>query len=274
MIAAVKSEFRKLFSTRMWWVLAICAAGYLAFIGLTMAFSIQFAARNPELAGGGGPGLPAGDQTAVLVYSMAGSMAYVFPLLIGALSVTQEYRHKTITPTFLAEPRRWVVLGAKLLASLPMGVAYGLVCLVGMVAPSALVFALMDGSTALGSADTWAFFGRALLDFALWAPLGVAVGALIRSQVAAIVAVLAVTQFVEPILRALPMLTGWDWKWTEFLPGAAGDAIQGASFYTSMLGAGGSSAALPWGLAALVLAGWAALFAGIAYPASWRRDIS
>ncbi|MDR1118028.1 MAG: hypothetical protein LBL01_01840, partial [Bifidobacteriaceae bacterium] len=93
-------------------------------------------------------------------------------------------------------------------------------------------------------------------------------------QVAAIVAVLAVTQFVEPILRALPMLTGWDWRWTEFLPGAAGDTIQGASFYTAMMGEAGPSAALPWGWAALVLAGWAALFAGVAYPASWRRDIS
>ncbi|MDR1393774.1 MAG: ABC transporter permease [Bifidobacteriaceae bacterium] len=276
MRAAIKSEFRKLFSTRMWWILMLCAAAYLMFMSLMMAFSLEFSIQqvSPEdLATA--PSMIQGDRLALLVYSMAGSMAYVFPLLIGALSVTQEYRHKTITPTFLAEPRRVVVLGAKLISSLPMGLVYGLVCLAATVLPAAIVFTVMGGSNALDKADTWEFFARALLDFSLWAPVGVGVGALLRSQVAAIVVVLAETQFAEPILRMVPSLTNWDWKWIEFLPGSAGDAIQGVSFY-SLMGLGDSSAAstLPWGWSALVLGGWAVLFCALAYPLSWKRDIS
>jgi ABC-type transport system involved in multi-copper enzyme maturation permease subunit len=259
----------------MWWILMICAAGYLAMMGLLLAFSFQLGsvtvASDPSM--GGAPGFPEGDEAAVMVYSMAGSMAYVFPLLVGALSITQEYRHKTITPTFLAEPRREVVLGAKLIASLPMGLIYGLVCLSATALPAAVVFAAMGGSTGLGVASTWAFFGRALLDFTIWAAVGVGLGALIHNQVAVIVVVLAVTQFVEPTLRMLPLFGGWDWKWIDFLPGAAGDAIQGMSIYDGF-GLAAESSGLPFGWAALVLAGWAVLFAGIAYPTAWRRDVS
>ncbi|MDR2347690.1 MAG: ABC transporter permease subunit [Bifidobacteriaceae bacterium] len=287
MIGAVKSEFRKLFSTRLWWVLMLCAAGYLAGMGALMAMVLQSAVTGQpgfggadlgggDLGGGSNPAdaLPKGADLAVMVYSMAGSMAYVFPVLVGALSVTQEYRHKTITATFLAEPRRGLVLAAKLVASLPMGAAYGLVCVVATALPAAAVFALRDAATGLDQADTWTFFARALLGFTIWAAVGVGVGALLPNQVAAIVVVIAVTQFAEPLLRTLPAMTGQDWQWVDFLPGAAGDAIQGASFYDSMSQVTAGGAGLTWWSAALVLVGWAGLLAGLGYLTSWRRDVS
>ncbi|MDR2454862.1 MAG: hypothetical protein LBD51_10195 [Bifidobacteriaceae bacterium] len=274
MSAALKSEFRKLFSTRLWWVLMLCAAGYLAMMGATMALVLQLAPSSPPGGANAGGGLPSGSGLAILVYSMAGSMAYVFPLLVGALGVTQEYRHKTITATFLAEPRRGLVLVAKLIAAVPMGAAYGLVCVAATALPAAAVFAATGQATGLGEADTWALFGRSLLDFTIWAPLGVGVGALVHNQVAAIVGILAVTQFAEPLVRALPMMTNQVWPWTDFLPGAAGDAIQGASFYDTMTPGGAGGAALAWWAAALVLLGWAALLATAGYLAAWRRDVT
>ncbi|MDR2567321.1 MAG: hypothetical protein LBC97_14905 [Bifidobacteriaceae bacterium] len=278
MTAALKSEFRKLFSTRMWWILMICAAGYLAFMGLLMSFSFEMALRSTaEITSQGGatmeagPLLPEGGALARMIYSMAGSFAYAFPLLIGALSVTQEYRHKTITPTFLADPRRYVVLGAKMIASLPMGFLYGLVCVAATALPAALVLELMGGDAGLGQASTWSFLGRALIDFTLWASVGVGLGSLITNQVALIVVVLAETQALEPILRTLPPMINQDWAWTRFLPGSVGDAIQGTSLYEVM---GTSTGALPWGWAVVVMVGWAVVLAGVGYAAQFRRDVS
>jgi hypothetical protein len=253
---ALAAEFGKLFSTRLWWFLLICAAGYLALMGASMAAMVHLAASD----------FPADPAAAApLVYSLAGSFAYVFPLLVGALAVTQEYRHQTITPTFLAEPRRGRVLAAKLLVSLPMGLVYGLACVAATALPAAAVFAATGIETGLGSGQTWEQFGRALIDFALWAPIGVGVGSLIHSQAAAIVGVLAVTQFVEPTLRVLPEMTGLSMPWVKFLPGAAGDAIQGASFYDS-LAAGPAAEPLAWG--------WGAVFAALGYVFTWRRDVT
>ncbi|MDR3360797.1 MAG: hypothetical protein LBO20_09185 [Bifidobacteriaceae bacterium] len=281
MIAAVASELRKLFSTRLWWILLICAGVYLALVGGLMAGAFGFAANRQlgDSAGGGAEaGMPTGDEAAFAVYSLAGSMGYVFPLLVGVLAVTAEYRHKTITPTFLVEPRRCVVLGAKLIASVPMGLAYGVVCVLATVLPAAALLNLSDLPTALGGAELWRWLGRALLDLTLWAPLGVGVGTLIHSQVAAVVGVLAVTQFVEPTLRMLPMFTGSTIEWIKFLPGAAGAAVHGASFSTGVTvgagGGGGTGDPLSLGLAVLVMAAWTTLFAALGYATTWRRDVT
>jgi hypothetical protein len=70
------------------------------------------------------------------------------------------------------------------------------------------------------------------------------------------------------------MLSGEDpgggWEILRFLPSAAGQAIQGVSSTTGTDSAG----TLGWGWAALVLLAWGALFAGIGYLTTWRRDVS
>jgi hypothetical protein len=102
----------------------------------------------------------------------------------------------------------------------------------------------------------------------------VGLGALIRNQVAAIVIVLAFTQVIEPILRLAGSFVGWVGDATRFLPGAASDALVGASFYSAIAGAGGTgSGALEWWQGGLVLLGFAAMFAVLAQLFSWRRDV-
>src|SRR3984885_16324291 len=51
------------------------------------------------------------DQRGLL---SVGSLAGVFSALAGIMLVTSEYRHGTIRPTFLFNPRRSRVIGAKL----------------------------------------------------------------------------------------------------------------------------------------------------------------
>ncbi|MDR0626347.1 MAG: hypothetical protein LBG11_03665 [Bifidobacteriaceae bacterium] len=279
MIAALKSEYRKLFSTRMWWVLLLCAAGYLALMGagigaLVGGFMGEADGAGPGADADGETGAlgPGGLNVALMVYSMAGSLAYVFPLLLGALSITQEYRHKTITQTFLGEPRRLVVLAAKLIASVALGLVSGLVCVAATAGPGGLAMSLVGADPGFSDSDTWIFFARALLDFTLWAVVGVALGTLLTNQVAMIVVVLAVTQFVEPLLRTLPDILQEEWSWPKYLPGAAGDAVQGDTFYAVM--SGGDSGLLPFGWAVVVLLAWALGLAAIGYLVKFRRDVS
>ncbi len=55
-----------------------------------------------------------------------GTSAALFAALIGVMAITSEFRHGTIRPTFVVTPRRSRVIVAKVLASLLMGVLFGL----------------------------------------------------------------------------------------------------------------------------------------------------
>ncbi|SDD55850.1 hypothetical protein SAMN05216410_3509 [Sanguibacter gelidistatuariae] len=267
MKASLISEYRKLITTRMWWILLIAMAGYMAFLGAVMAWSITSAPVDPSSP------LPPVTPELILssVYSTAATFGYVFPVIIGALSVTGEFRHKTITPTFLAEPNRLRVLWAKLGASVPIGAFYGLAGTLSTAAAGAAVLAVTGHPTLLGDGETWAALGRSVLALTLWAPVGVALGALIINQVVAIIVVLVYTQFLEAILRlGLTSIGDAGATISTYLPGAASEAIAGGSIYTSI----GIGELLPWGAGVAVLAGYAVVCSMIAALTTLRRDVA
>lgn len=276
LLAATRSEGTKLFSTASWWILALVLAAYVGSTaaGLTWLFGALSTGMLGPGASAGAPPVDAGalPQT---IYSIASSIGYVFPLLIGTLMVTSEFRHQTLTPTFLATPRRDIALGGKLLAGIVIGAICGLIALVAVVVPAAIIFASFGIDAQLGSGDTWAFLGRALLALILWTMIGVGFGALVRNQVAAILIVIAFTQVVEPILRIVGSFVDWINSATKFLPGAASDALAGRSFYSSLGGISpADSGALDWWQGGLVLLGFAILFAVLSQFFSWRRDVT
>ncbi|HWS58684.1 MAG TPA: ABC transporter permease [Actinotalea sp.] len=275
MSAALRTEYRKLVTTRLWWVLLLGMAGYMAFIGATMAFVFTVEGAM------GGAGLPAGDPSAApvldpaavaaTVYTLAASLGYIFPVAVGALSVTGEFRHMTITPTFLAEPRRSVVLVAKLLASLPVGLAFGLVGTASTVAGGAAVLALRGEETLLGDPEMLRTLGLTVLALTVWCMVGVGFGAAVTNQVAAVVALLAFTQLVEPLLRMFLGAFDATSGLSSWLPGAAGEAITGASLYAAT---GIAADLLPWWQGLLVLVAYGLVLAAIGRLTSWRRDIT
>ena len=101
--------------------------------------------------------------------------------------------------------------------------------------------------------------------------MGKLIGAVVPNQVAAVVAVLAFTQLVEPIARlglgAVDSLSGV----AAYLPGAAADAVVG----TSVLGELGASVdALPaWG-GALVLLAYAVVLTAVGRLTTFSRDVT
>jgi ABC-2 type transport system permease protein len=195
-------------------------------------------------------------------------------VLLGALTTTSEFRHETLTPTFLASPRRVGVLTAKLVTMAIAGVGLGLVSLVASIGVGAPILAATGNDAALGAEATWLLVGRLLLAMALWAVIGVGLGVLIPSQVAAIVVVLAFTQFVEPILRAAASVWDWTAEVGQFLPGAASDALVGSSIFTSLAQGPTVARMLEWWQGGLVLLGIAVVAAAVGYFTSWRSDVT
>ncbi|MFH8251297.1 ABC transporter permease [Microbacterium sp. B2969] len=270
--AVTRSETTKQFTTSMWWILAIVLFAYVGFTASVLAF--VFSASATGALPGNAPQIPAEGLPAVL-YSTATSVGYVFPLLIGTLAVTGEFRHQTLTPTFLATPRRGTVLVGKLAVGVLLGVLYGIVGIFAAVGPSAGFLAGYGLDTDFTSSDTWAMLGRMVLAYVLWVFIGIGIGALVRNQVGAIVGVLVFTQFLEPVARAAASFVDGLSDVTKYLPGAASDALVGASvFSVSTATTGSTSDPLEWWVGALVLLGYGILFVVLGWLSSWRRDVS
>ena len=271
LVNAGRAELTKQRTTAMWWILALVLIVYVGSTAAGLGFVFSASATG-SLPDSNGPGIPA-DGIAAALYSLAASIGYVFPLLIGTLMVTAEFRHQTLSPTFLATPRRGIVLGAKVLVGALIGVLYAVIAIVATVGPAAGFLAGFGLDTDLGESEPWALLGRIVIAFALWVLVGVGVGALVRNQVAAIVIVLAFTQFIEPLARrAAAGVTGLS-DVTRFLPGAAGDALVGSSIFT-ISGAGAGGAPLEWWGGGLVLLGYAVVFLVLGYLISWRRAVT
>jgi ABC-2 type transport system permease protein len=271
---ALGSEFEKVLTTRMWWLLAILLVAYVAFLAGGFGAFLGWTIENPDAAAaaGGTTTLPPGLDLGPLLYSFASSIGYVFPVLLGALAVTGEFRHRTLTPTFLAEPRRSWVLSAKFVSQLVVGAGLGVIAFATSVGTGAAALGAFGLETGLDSSDTWALVGRGVLAMALWGAIGVGLGALVPNQVAAIVIVIAFTQFVEPILRLAAALNDITANIGQFLPGAASDALVGSSFYS--IASVGSAESLDWWQGGLVLLAIAVVATVIGGATTWRRDVS
>lgn len=272
LVRALSAEFQKVFTTRMWWVLAILLAGYVALMAGGLGAFFGWSTANPDAVSGDGAAMPPGMNLPPLIYSFASSIGYVFPVLLGALAVTGEFRHRTLTPTFLATPSRTMVLSSKLVSQLIFGAFFGVLAFASSVGAGSATLAAFGQDTALDSSDTWALVGRGILAMALWGAIGVGLGSVVTNQVAAIVIVIAFTQFVEPILRLVSSLSDVTAQVGQYLPGAATDALVGASFY-NVAGMGGGLA-LDWWQGGLVLAAFAIVLTALGALTSWRRDVA
>ncbi len=252
--ALLRAELVKVTTTRMWLGLLVAVVLYV----LLQVGSLFFAAvtANPQ-----GPTVPTLDTAAGVrnLFGGAGS-AYLFALVIGILGMTQEFRFQTVTGAFLASPRRSPVVAAKMAAYAVIGACYALVGItVGYLLALLLLTFKDHAPIEPGSLVTIA--AGAALGCALYAILGVAIGALVRNQIAAILGALVWVLLVEALVVAfLP-------SWGRWLPGGA---------LSSVLQSTGINNAtyLPvWGGAAM-LVGYALVISAFAAATTLRRDVS
>ena len=266
MIPAIRSEFRKFFSTRLWWGMAIG----IFVAGAAFAALFGFLLTTEEAMAGGPNGIPTGDATQVAnsVYLGGLGVGYLLLLTIGVLQIGAEYRHKTITSTLLATPKRLRAMLAKVVALLGIGAIYGLISLVGSVSVGAIVLSLRDQDPFPSTAVLRAL-ALSLLVLGLWALIGLGIGILIPNQVAALLIGIGVAWIVEPLLGFA--MSFWEFgreNIAQFLPTGATNAVVNA------VQSSPDEVRLDWWAAALVLAAYAALLAGFGIWRTTRADIS
>ena len=262
-------EFRKYFSTRTWWALLLVAVVWTAMNVAIMVLAVHFGGSSTNDQSG--MSLPTGDDLARMLYSMGATFGFVFPALVGAMSVAGEYRHQTLTPTLLADPVRWRVLAAKFVSVVPLGALYAGAVIVGCLLAGAGPLALLGDPTGLGAGRTWEMFARMVLAMVLWGLVGVGLGTLVTNQMVAIVTLLGITMFLEPTLRALPALIGHDVPVLAYLPGALGDGVTGVSLFSSLSEGGVSLLSLVPAVLGLLVYALALTAAG--YFLRFRQDV-
>lgn len=245
----LRSELLKVTSVRATYALV---AGCVAYVMLDVV-ALVFAAGQPGVP-------PLTDPATVRNVYGASGVAAALVLVIGVLGMTTEYRHETVTPTFLVTPRRGRVLAAKLAVHAVVGLLVGVLCTVVAVVLGAVTLATRTHAH-ISVSTILAIEGGAVLGFAIYAAVGVCVGALLRNQVAAVLAALLWTVLVESLTVALLPSVG---RW---LPGGALAGVLQTSTRTG-------ASYLPVWAAALVLAAYGALFALVASRTTLRRDVT
>lgn len=177
------SELRKISTTKLWWIALLCV-----FV-LGGAYAILPAALAVLQQPVQGETVPPGFDTwgtVMSVYNGGNTLSRVFALLVGVMAMGGEYRHKTLTSTYLATPQRRRVIAAKAISLGAYGLLYGLASvLAGVLVAVAFVIA-QDGSFFLSDPATWRSLGLGVLSIALWAMIGPGIGLLIKNMMVAL----------------------------------------------------------------------------------------
>jgi hypothetical protein len=258
MTGLLKAEVRKLWTIWSTYVVFLIVVALDLLFGFIIAF-----APGGRHRGAAGLVPHGSSQWFTNVFGVLDN-SRLLALVLGVLIITGEYRHKTVTPTFLAEPRRGRVVTSKLGVSFGAGVLLGAVTMVtGLIIGLVLVaigvhscvsFAgVSQGmSQATCSAqqgiyyvanthDMWHDWSQiapgVILGTGLFAIYGLGLGALLKNQIVAIVVGLIFTLVVETIIVAVWPTIG------EYLPGQAATALEDAA--RSSFG-GGTTELLPW----------------------------
>jgi ABC-2 type transport system permease protein len=192
------------------------------------------------------------------VFNPGQLLGSLFAALLGAMSFTAEIRYGTIRPTFLVTPWRGRVVAAKVGASILIGAGFGLASgsLAAVVGTVALGARGID--VQLDAGDYALILAGGAASAALWAAIGLGVGALFRNQVPALIGLCAWLLFVEGLLVGDALEDPG-----RFTPGAAAAALSGQE----------SDTLLSPALAFVLLALYAAAAALAGARATSRRDV-
>jgi ABC-2 type transport system permease protein len=195
-IALLRSEFLKLRSTRTALVLFLVV---LFVVLVPLVLLLIFVPRSWL------------EQDGVASFLNTASTLVPLALLVfGILGMTGEYRHGTITYSYLVTPKRWQVMVVKL-------AVYAVVGMVMMLLAVGLVYAAISIGGAIRGVHIDASGGATAGDYArqivvagLITAFGVGLGALVRLQAVTVAVTLIWALIAEPFIAAFkPAVGNW-----------------------------------------------------------------
>src|SRR5215510_15033856 len=170
---------------------------------------------------------PASDLASVRhqlqVFEVGTRVGMLFAALVGAMAITAEVRYGTIRPTFLVTPSRGPVLAAKLAVGAAAGIVFGLLAEVLMAGATTVALSARGIDNQLSGGDYLQLLAGGTTAAALWAMIGLGVGALVRNQVATLVGICVWMLLVENLLISFVPGVG------RLVPGEVGLALAGAA---------------------------------------------
>jgi hypothetical protein len=284
----IRAEVRKLWTVWSTYVLF----GIVVVLDLLFGFAVAFA---PGGRHGGTAGIvPRGSSLWFSNVFHVLDNSRLLALVLGVLIITGEYRHKTVTPTFLAEPRRDRVVAAKFTTAFGGGIALGVLTMVTGLIVGLILVALKLHScvTAISLAGVqqglsqaacraqhgvyfvasthslWHDWSRiapgVILGTGLFAVYGLGLGALLKNQVVGVIVGLIFTLVVETIVAAIWPTIG------EYLPGLAATALEDAPRSTL----GGPTQLLPWWGGAILIVVYGLVLSVLGTFTTLRSDIT
>jgi ABC-2 type transport system permease protein len=196
----------------------------------------------------------ASSSAQLMVLGRGEFLAALFAALLGALSITSEIRHGTIRPTFLVSPTRGRVVAAKVWVSTLIGAGFGLAACALAAGVGTAALRVRGINVQLDGDDYALLLAGGAAAAALWAAIGVGLGAIVRDQVPTLIGISAWLLFVEGLL--VGDVAGPDIADVgRFAPGAAGQALSGQDPGTLLAPALGAFLLLLYAVAAAT-AGW------------------
>lgn len=199
-MSPLAAELRKLWTVRTTWILTFLGWALVALSSAAWLFNDRV----------GGAFTGSDRQVADAIGQVGGNALIV--LVVALLCMTTEFRHGTIGRTLQITPSRIGTLAVKLSA----GVAYALAFFASGLAIVVVLLLLASAGEGVGLAvggATATALWQGPVGLALNALLGVAVGALLRSQVVAITLVFVWLFVVENLVAALRPGVG---RWLPF----------------------------------------------------------
>ena len=192
-----RAELRKLTTTRT------------ALITLAIAIALSVISVVATAANAGQHGTPAlGTDAGTYAMLKVGVVSCMAMIVLGVIAAGGEYRHKTIIPDMLITPRRGALVAAKAIATAIAGVVLaGLTFGVSLATAAGELYAHGVHHLPSGTTTMFAYSVAAAVLFGL---IGVALGYITRSTVAAVVGAVGWLLFGERVLGfAAPQLGKW-----------------------------------------------------------------
>lgn len=249
MTAVVRSELLKIRTTRGWWAYLVVL---VALVGIGAAAEVGSRSLDER----------SGLDFQYALVDLIG-ISSLLAIILGITIVTTEFRHGTITPTLLATPGRERVLAGKAIAGVLIAILFAAMAIIVVLVVASIYTSIDGGQLELADSEVVKRAATNVLGVVLWLLMGLAIGSVVHSQVAALVGTLVWLFLVETLLVGLFSLLDID-AVQEYLPFRALDGADGT----------GGDNLLSYGPALAVTLGWIAVLGAAGAVRTSRRDIT